>query len=56
MYTDIHKHIHMKQLWLVWSMCQNYWANVFLIGCAIHPTTACSPLGSIVRLPTLFPT
>ena len=46
----------MKQFWLVCSMCQTYWAHVFLIGCARHPVTACSQLGSSVRLPTLFPT
>ena len=46
----------MKQFWFVCSICQTYWAHVFLIGCARHPATACSQLGSSVRLPTLFPT
>ena len=46
----------MKQFWFVCSMCQTYWAHVFLSGCARHPVTACSPLGSSARLPTLFPT
>ena len=51
-----HKHIHTKQFWLVCSMCQTYWAHAFLSGCARQLVTACSPLGSSVRLPTLFPT
>ena len=49
-------YIHTKQFWFVCSMCQTYWAHVFLSGCARQPVTACSPLGSIVRLPALFPT
>ena len=51
-------YIHMKQFWLDCGMCKTYWAHVFLIGCARHPVTASNQLelGSIVRLPTLFPT
>ena len=58
MNMHIHKfiYIHMKTFWLVCSMCQTYWAHVFLFGCARLPVMACSQLGSIVRLPTLFPT
>ena len=51
-----YEHMHTKQIWLVCSMCQTYWAHVFLIGCAKHPVPACSQLGLSVRLPTLFPT
>ena len=54
-YLHIHIYIHMKQFWLVCSMCQTYWAHAVLSGCARQPVTACSPLGSIVQLPTLFP-
>ena len=54
--TCIFIYIHMKQLWFVCSTRPSYWTHVFLIGCARHPATACSQLGSIVRLPTLFPT
>ena len=48
----------MKHFWLDCSMCQTYWANVFLIGCARHLAPACSQLelGSSIQLPTLFPT
>ena len=54
MYMNIHIQIytHMKQFWIVCSMCQTYWAHVFRIGCARHPVTACNQLGLIVRLPT----
>ena len=45
----------MQQFGFVFSMCQTYWAHVCFIGCAGHPVTACNQLGSIVRLPTLFP-
>ena len=58
MYTHIHIYIHvqMPQFWFVCSMCQTYWAHVFLIGCAWHLAQACSQLGSNVRLPTLLTT
>ena len=55
-YMHTHIYIHMKQFWFVCSMCQTYWAHAFLSGCARHLVTACSPLGSSVRLPTLCPT
>ena len=58
MYLHIHVYIYAYEnsCWFVCLMCQTYWAHVFLIGCASHPVTACSQLGSSVRLPTLFPT
>ena len=46
----------MKHFWFICSMCQNYRAHAFLIGCAGHPVMACSQLCSSVLLPTLFPT
>ena len=58
MHIHIYIYIHMKQFWLVCSMCQTYWAHAFLVGCARHPATARNQLelGSSVQLPTLFPT
>ena len=45
----------MTQFLLICSMCQTYSAHVFPMGCARHPTTACSQLGSSVRLSYLVP-
>ena len=43
MYMHTHIYMHMKQFWFVCSMCQTYWAHVFLIGCARHIVNGMQP-------------